>query len=192
MCSKERSPLLPVLDIRSKTEKSFCACCVRKCCLGSKAALLVLVWNFSVLLVYKELVDVKNAIMEVSYVSKSPRILVVGYSVIAVLSPLAGLLTDMKLSRHKTLLCSSYIILIKLGLVLLMASGLGALWFSHQCLMKGLGPSSKKRHTKACPTIGGPWFPTGLSAKKVSRGPSIFCCSKVRYRTPIAFSVLWE
>ena len=92
------------------------------------------------LLVYKELVDVKNAIMEVSYVSKSPRILIAGYSVIVVLSPLAGLLTDMKLSRHKTLLCSSYIILVKFGLVFLMVEPVGIKWgFPRRVLRSSCG-----------------------------------------------------
>ena len=78
----------------SSTKKEYC---VRKYCLSSKAALLVLMWNFSVLLVDKELVDVKNSIMEVIYVAKSPRILVVGHSVIHS----CALSTSWTVNRHE-------------------------------------------------------------------------------------------
>ena len=59
-----------------------------RCCIESKAARLILLWNFAVLLGSYRIVNV-----------------------IAIFSPVAGLLTDIRFSRYKAILSSSYVII---------------------------------------------------------------------------------
>ena len=49
--ASEVTPLLPV--VRSSTRKTKHSCFTRSCCIGSKAARLILLWNFAVLLSYQ-------------------------------------------------------------------------------------------------------------------------------------------
>ena len=91
--------------------------------ISSKAACLILLWNFSVLLVFKYAYSV-DAIMQVSY---SPYVIVVVngvYSIIAVVSPVIGLLTDIKISRHKAVVRTSYDIIIEVLLLPIVVAAL--------------------------------------------------------------------
>ena len=81
-----------------------------RCCVESKAARLILLWNFAVLLGFIGFYDIK-AIIQVSH---SSLIIIAFYglvTVIAIFSPMAGLLTDIRFSRYKAILCSSYAII---------------------------------------------------------------------------------
>ena len=81
-----------------------------RCCIESKAARLILLWNFAILLGYIGLYDIKAMIQ----VSHSSLIIIAFYglvTVIAIFSPVAGLLTDIRFSRYKAILCSSYAII---------------------------------------------------------------------------------
>ena len=55
--------------------------------------------------------------MQISYTAGAPIIVIAGFSFIAVFSPVAGLLMDIKFSRYKAVLCSSYAILMKILMV---------------------------------------------------------------------------
>ena len=50
---------------------------------------------------------------------QAPIVIIAGFSFVAVFSPVAGLLMDIKFSRHKAVLCSSYAILMKILMVTL-------------------------------------------------------------------------
>ena len=58
--ASEETPLLPV--VRGSTRKTKNSCFTRSCCIGSKAARLILLWNFAVLLAYKMFYDINNYI----------------------------------------------------------------------------------------------------------------------------------
>ncbi len=102
----EEAHLLPVSISASKSKRHL----KMICCIRSKAACLILLWNFAVLLVYV-LFNVKGTFEAKSYNRTS--FITVGISIIAVFAPMAGLLTDLKYSRYKTVVCSSYFLLIE-------------------------------------------------------------------------------
>ena len=68
------------------------------------------------LLAYRLFYNIDVAI-QLSYTAGTPIIVVTGVSLIAVFSPVAGLLMDIKYSRYKAVLCSSYAILMKILVV---------------------------------------------------------------------------
>ena len=114
----EDIPLLPMWT-SSKAKYQWC--------IASKAARLILLWNFSVLLVYVFFYG-SNAIMQVGHTSYSPVIMIISFSFVAVLSPVAGLLTDVKLSRFKAVSCTSYMIGTKVIVILLASLVISPLW----------------------------------------------------------------
>ena len=109
--AREQDPLLPV--VRRKLSSK------RVCCVQSKAARLILLWNFAVLLAYNMFYDI-NAYIQVSHYNALPILAPTIFIFIGVLSPVAGLLTDVKFSRFKAVQCSSYIILVKISVFLLL------------------------------------------------------------------------
>ncbi|ORU93117.1 MAG: hypothetical protein A6F71_08840 [Cycloclasticus sp. symbiont of Poecilosclerida sp. M] len=104
--ASEKGPLLPVVVGHQKS------CISKRVCIQSKAARLILLWNFSVLLAYKTFYDT-NTYIQVSQATWLPILLPTTFTFIAVLSPVAGLLTDVKFSRVKAVLCTSYAVLVK-------------------------------------------------------------------------------
>ena len=108
---REQVPLLPVVR-RNLSSK-------RVCCVQSKAARLILLWNSAVLLAYKMFYDI-NTYMQVNHSNVLPILLVTSFIFIGMLSPVAGLLTDVKFSRFKVVQCSSYIIIAKNSFFLLL------------------------------------------------------------------------
>ena len=102
LASRESVPLLPVMKNYSRVKA--------KVCINSKAAHLILLWNFSVVLGYKCVYNIE-AVMQVSYTAVIPLLVNSVFGVIAVVSPMIGLLTDIKISRHKAVTRMSYIIL---------------------------------------------------------------------------------
>ena len=88
------------------------------CCVRSKTECVILLWIFPVLLIYT-LFDFSNQLMDDkgSYINAIAIIASVG--IIAVFSPMAGLLTDLKYSRYKIVSCSSCFLLISLLLMLI-------------------------------------------------------------------------
>ena len=100
--ASEEAPLLPV--VRSSTRKTKHSCFTRPCCIGSKAARLILLWNFAVLLAYKMFYDINIFGLQVGYSILFP---ILPFTFIAVLSPVAGLLTDIRFSRVKVVICNS-------------------------------------------------------------------------------------
>ena len=113
--ASEDTPLLPIVRRNSQYNTSRRACCIR-----SKAARLILLWNFAVLLAYNMFYDI-NAYIQVSHSTLLPILLPSCFIFIGMLSPVAGLLTDVKFSRFKAVLCTSYIILVKISTFLLLA-----------------------------------------------------------------------
>ena len=112
--ASEDTPLLPIVRRSAKHSTSR-----RVCCIQSKAARLILLWNFAVLLVYNMFNNI-NAYIQVSHSTLLLILLPTIFIFIGMLSPVAGLLTDVKFSRFKTVLCSSYIILVKISIFLLL------------------------------------------------------------------------
>ena len=101
----ENSTLLPSAR-NSLTRKGYNFPKIR-CCIESKAARLILLWNFAVLHGFIGFYDMKTVIQ----VSHSSLIMITFYglvTVIAIFSPIAGLLTDIRFSRYRAVLCSSY------------------------------------------------------------------------------------
>lgn len=60
-----------------------------------------------------------DLVMQVGYLILAPIHLNVGFTIIGVFSPVAGLLTDIKFSRHRAVLFSSFAIAIKFLVVCL-------------------------------------------------------------------------
>ena len=102
--ASEKGPLLPVVE-RHQRKK------ILHCCIQSKAARLILLWNFSVLLAYKMFYDIN---IFAFYISSTIFFPVLPFTFIAVLSPVAGLLTDIRFSRAKVVICNSYVIIVKI------------------------------------------------------------------------------
>ena len=65
--------------------------------------------------------------MEVTPSSGTLVVIIVIFSVLAVISPVVGLLTDVKLGRYRSVLCSSYVILVEVVLVIFMVIILAAM-----------------------------------------------------------------
>ena len=112
--ASEDTPLLPIVRRNSQYNSSRRACCIR-----SKAARLILLWNFAVLLACTMFYDI-NAYIQVSHSIVLPILVPSCFIFIGMLSPVAGLLTDVKFSRFKAVLCTSYIILVKISTFLLL------------------------------------------------------------------------
>ena len=113
----EETPLLPV--VRSSTRKTKHSCFTKPCCIGSKAARLILLWNFAVLLSYQIFYNLNTFQVSVSPRPWLPLIVTVTFTSVAVLSPVAGLLTDIKFSRFKTVLYTSYTVYIEIAFAFL-------------------------------------------------------------------------
>ena len=110
--ASEETPLLPV--VRSSTRRTKHSCFTRPCCIGSKAARLILLWNFAVILSYQMAYTLNT--FQVSVANVLP---LVTFTSVAVLSPVAGLLTDIKFSRFKTVLYTSYTVYIEISFAFL-------------------------------------------------------------------------
>ena len=109
--ASEEAPLLPV--VRSSTRKTKHSCFTRPCCIESKAARLILLWNFAVILSYQIIYNLNT--FQVRFETLLPLILTITFTSVAVLSPVAGLLTDIKFSRFKTVLYTSYTVYIEIS-----------------------------------------------------------------------------
>ena len=112
--ASEKGPLLPVVQ-RHQRKK------VHYCCIRSKAARLILLWNFSVLLAYKMFYDFN---IFAFYISSTILFPVLPFTLVAVLSPVAGLLTDIRFSRAKVVICNSYIIIVKFIILFIIVASL--------------------------------------------------------------------
>ena len=117
--ASEETPLLPV--VRSSTRKTKNSCFIRPCCIGSKAARLILLWNFAVLLAYNMFYNINNFGLQVGYFILVP---ILPFTFIAVLAPMAGLLTDIRFSRVKVVICNSYVIIVKIIIVFIVVASL--------------------------------------------------------------------
>ena len=71
------------------------------------------------LLAYNMFYDI-NTYMQANHSTLLPILIPAGFIFIGMLSPVAGLLTDVKFSRFKAVLCTSYIILVKMPTFLLL------------------------------------------------------------------------
>ena len=108
--ARANTPLLPVNGVAiRKPRVTFC--------IGSNPASLILLWNFAVLLPYRLFYNI-DAVMQVGHSSILPILLNIGYTFIAIFSPVAGLLTDIKFSRNRAVLYSSHIIIVKVLAIL--------------------------------------------------------------------------
>lgn len=97
----EESPLIPLGSMYKGRISGLT-------CVKSKSALLILAWNFSVLLVFRLLHN--NGIIQTGKTSSAIMLVDAASCVIFFFSPMAGLLADAKFGRHKTVLCSTYTI----------------------------------------------------------------------------------
>ena len=107
---REKGPLLPVV-VGHQRIKKLCINSNRVCCMKSKAARLILLWNFSVLLSYKMFYDI-NTYFQMNHLFWLPILMPIVITLLAVLSPVAGFLTDIKFSRIKAVLFTSYAVLV--------------------------------------------------------------------------------
>ena len=102
--ASEKGPLLPVVQRHQRKRIPYC-------CIRSKAARLILLWNFAVLLAYEMFYDIN---IFAFFISSTVLFYVPPFTLVAVLSPVAGLLTDIRFSRAKVVICNSYIIIVKI------------------------------------------------------------------------------
>ena len=83
-------------------------------CISGKVAYVIMMWHFAVLLGYKSFYNYDSYVqIENNSAIAYFAIAVVIFSTIAAFSPLIGVLADIKLSRYRTVLCSSYFILVQ-------------------------------------------------------------------------------
>lgn len=144
----EQDPLLPLT--RGTTHTSNSRCRKTRCCIRSKAALLILLWNFTVLLGYKMFYDVSN-VMQIGETSLAIVILYVPLSIIAIFAPIAGSLTDFKFSRYKAVVCSSYALLVELIASPLVITATGLMYTAlHE---KQANPATLLGVTLLCPLV---------------------------------------
>ena len=122
---REKGPLLPVVVGHQRIKKS----CIRVCCMKSKAARLILLWNFSVLLSYKMFYDI-NTYFQMNHLFWLPILMPIIFTLLAVLSPVAGFLTDIKFSRIKAVLFTSYAVLVVVIALSIIASSLATFRYS--------------------------------------------------------------
>ena len=111
----EQSPLLQVAAT-SVRKSAHTYNCLKIGCIKSKSAIVVLFWIFSALVGYNILILMNQLIIHASQrVRKSGVIAVSVFAIfflgIMLISPMAGLLSDIKFGRYKTVRCSSYITL---------------------------------------------------------------------------------
>ena len=123
----EETHLLPV--VRSYTKKTkHSNCFTRSCCIRSKAARLILLWNFAVLLAYKMFYDINILCFQVGTTILLPAI---PLTIITVLSPVAGLLTDIRFSRVKVVICNSYVIIVELVILFIVLASLFSCFYRY-------------------------------------------------------------
>ena len=118
------TPLLPVTRDCTRKPKWKLTCCV-----GSKAARLVLLWNFAVLLAYRLLYN-SDVVMQVGHTTIALIVYAIVLTFIAVFSPVAGLLTDIRFSRYRAVVYSSWFIIITVLYVMLVGIFLLAGYYS--------------------------------------------------------------
>ena len=87
----------------------------KKYCLKSKAAIIILMWNFGVLLIYNIIGNIRNG----AHSNSASAFSTTAVGIVTVLAPMAGLLTDVKYSRYKVVLYSSYCLLIEIAALLI-------------------------------------------------------------------------
>ena len=109
------TPLLPVTRDSSRKPK-----CRFTCCIGSKAARLILLWNFAVILLYRILYNT-DVVMQVNATSSYLILSSIILLFIAVFSPVAGLLTDIRFSRYRAVVYSSLFFIIKVVCAIVLA-----------------------------------------------------------------------
>ena len=100
--ASEKGPLLPVVQKNQRKKIPYC-------CIRSKAARLILLWNFAVLLAYQMFYDINSFFISSTVLFYAPP-----FTLVAVLSPVAGLLTDIRFSRAKVVICNSYVIIVQI------------------------------------------------------------------------------
>ena len=115
----EESPLLLVAatSVRKSTHTYNC---LKIGCIKSKSAIVVLFWTFSALVGYNLLDPLNHGDIYASRkVKKFGIIFILVLSIlffgISFISPMAGLLADIKFGRYRTVRCSSYITLAVIG-----------------------------------------------------------------------------
>ena len=111
----EQSPLSQVAAT-SVCKSAHTYNCFKIGCIKSKSAIVVLFWTFSALAGYNLLNPMNSGMLYISRNVKNEIIIVIFVCIIISLgvmciSPLAGLLADIKFGRYKTLRCSSYVTL---------------------------------------------------------------------------------
>ena len=111
----EQSPLLQVA-VTSARKSAHTYNFFKIGCIKSKSAIVVLFWTFSALVGYNILNQVNQGTIYTSQRLKDYEIIIILVSAIFFLgilfiSPMVGLLADIKFGRYKTLRCSSYITL---------------------------------------------------------------------------------
>ena len=111
----EQSPLLPV-TATSARKSAHTYNCFKTGCIKSKSAIVVLLWIFSALVGYNVLNPMNQGDIYTSRrVKKIGIISILAFAIlffcISFISPIAGLLSDIKFGRYKTVRCSSYITL---------------------------------------------------------------------------------
>ena len=126
--NRENSPLLHVTVRPSNTAVSRYLNRPANRCVKSNSALLILLWNLSVLLVYKMIYNV-NLIIQLNQAQNGYIIVVTIVGIVLSPFPIAGLLADIKFGRYRTILYSSYNILI--GMIIFLPLSLFGLNIEH-------------------------------------------------------------
>jgi len=116
----ESSSLLPMT--RESSVRLNDLCTKAPCCVTSKAACWILLWNFAVLLAYEEFYNVDILLQVGSLSTPTPIAIAATLTLISIFAPLAGLLTDVKFSRYRAVKYSSYAIIVKLSFLFVIVS----------------------------------------------------------------------
>ena len=88
--------------------------------MNSKAAGLLLLWTFGIFLGYNLVYSV-DIVMQVVYTSFIPIIVNAVLDTVVLFAPVVGLFADIRLSRYKAVVCSTYVILIEAVMMVLIA-----------------------------------------------------------------------
>ena len=93
-------------------------------CISSKAVCVILLWHFAVLLSYKLVYNIDTYMQLESGKSASATAIIPVFSFIAMFSPIIGFIADVKLSRYRSILCSSCLVLLEVVLLFLFLIGI--------------------------------------------------------------------
>lgn len=114
--NQECTQLMSLSKTSSNRQKRFRT----RFCINSRTACLLLLLNFGIFLGYNTVYNV-NIVMQVVYTSFVPIIVNAVLDTVVLFAPIVGIFADIRLSRYKAVVCSTYVILIEVMVMVLIA-----------------------------------------------------------------------